>query len=214
MRFSNRAAFGWIETPAPISLTTSACSNTVASRPRARSASAAVRPPIPPPIIAMRSEPGISFRPLLLTTVADDVMLPSGCGLSAGHQADAPRGIGQAGNDMPAHDSMPAYIAERTQTLHADGGCFLPGLGRCIRLFERRIELKTVAFQIVFSTTLLYYTFVKLSKRKMRPESGAGATQAQAVARRRPPLPFVQLRGIRRSGQDSDLAASLAADYF
>jgi len=64
----------------------------------------------------MRSEPGISFRPLLLTTVADDVMLPSGCGLSAGHQADAPRGIGQAGNDMPAHDSMPAkYIDGRTQ---------------------------------------------------------------------------------------------------
>ena len=31
------------------------------SGPRARSASAAVRPPIPPPTIAMRSEPGISF---------------------------------------------------------------------------------------------------------------------------------------------------------
>src|SRR5882724_10381288 len=65
MRFSNRAAFGWIETPAPISLRTSACSNTVTSRPRARSASAAVRPPIPPPTIAMRSEPDISFRPFL-----------------------------------------------------------------------------------------------------------------------------------------------------
>jgi len=52
-RFSNRAAFGWIETPAPISLRTSACSNTVTSRHLARSASAAVRPPIPPPTIAM-----------------------------------------------------------------------------------------------------------------------------------------------------------------
>src|SRR5882672_2988542 len=59
MRFNNRAAFGWIETPAPISLRTSACSNTVTSRPRARNASAAVRPPIPPPTIATRTEPGI-----------------------------------------------------------------------------------------------------------------------------------------------------------
>jgi len=82
--FSNRAAFGWIETPAPISLRISACSNTVASRPLARSASAAVRPPIPPPTIAMRSEPGITLRPLLLTAITDHVMLPSGCGLSAG----------------------------------------------------------------------------------------------------------------------------------
>src|SRR6266850_7528074 len=69
MRFSNRAAFGWIETPAPISRITSACSNTVTSRPRARSASAAVRPPIPPPTIAMRSELGISFRPFLWAAV-------------------------------------------------------------------------------------------------------------------------------------------------
>src|SRR5271168_331827 len=60
MRLSNRAAFGWIETPAPISLRASACSNTATSRPRARSASAAVKPPIPPPTIAMRSELGIS----------------------------------------------------------------------------------------------------------------------------------------------------------
>jgi hypothetical protein len=34
------------------------------------------------------------------------------------------------------------------------------------RLFERRIELKTVAFQIVFSTTLLYYTVVKFKQEK------------------------------------------------
>src|SRR6266850_8139238 len=111
MRFSNRAAFGWIETPAPISLTTSACSNTVTSRPRARSASAVVRPPLPPPTIAMRSEPGITLTPLLLTAIADHMMLPSGCGLSAERVADAPRGIGQAGDDMSAHDSTPAkYI--------------------------------------------------------------------------------------------------------
>ena len=49
--------------PAPISLTTSACSNTLASIPRARSASAALNPPIPPPTIAMRSDPGIPPNP-------------------------------------------------------------------------------------------------------------------------------------------------------
>src|SRR3954451_1446954 len=110
MRFSNRAAFGWIETPAPISLRTSACSNTVASRPLARSASAAVRPPIPPPTIAMRSEPGITLRPLLLTAITDHVMLRRAVAVyPQEHLVDAPRGIGQVGDDMPAK-----YIDGRT----------------------------------------------------------------------------------------------------
>src|SRR6267142_955048 len=91
MRFSNRAAFGWIETPAPISLRTSACSNTVTSRPRARSASAAVRPPIPPPTIAMRSEPDISFRPFLCAATADRTRLPIGCDYPRDISADTPR---------------------------------------------------------------------------------------------------------------------------
>jgi hypothetical protein len=37
-------------------------------------------------------------------------------------------------------------------TGHADGGCLLPGR---IRLFERSIEFKAVAFQLVFSPTFL-----------------------------------------------------------
>src|ERR1700687_1922894 len=109
MRFSNRAAFGWIETPAPISLRTSACSNTVASRPLARSASAAVRPPIPPPTIAMRSEPGITLRPLLSAAITDQSDVAERLRFyPREHLADAPRRIGQAGDHMPAHDSMPA----------------------------------------------------------------------------------------------------------
>jgi hypothetical protein len=91
MRFSNRAAFGWIETPAPISLRTSACSNTVTSRPRARSASAAVRPPIPPPTIAMRSEPGISFRPFLCAATTGRARLPIGCDYLRDISADSPQ---------------------------------------------------------------------------------------------------------------------------
>ena len=41
-------------------------------------------------------------------------------------------------------------------TGHADGGRLLPGrFGQCIRLFERSIEFKAVAFQLVFSPTFL-----------------------------------------------------------
>src|ERR1700730_2006074 len=119
MRFSNRAAFGWIETPAPISLRTSACSNTVALRPLARSASAAVRPPIPPPTIAMRSEPGISLRPLLLAAITGPCEVAKRLRLSAGilgrcaKRRYAKRN-GQAGDDMPEHDPVPAECIDRT----------------------------------------------------------------------------------------------------
>ncbi len=86
-------------------------------------------------------------------------------------------------------------------TRHADGGRLLPGLWSVHS--NGSIELKAVAFQLVFGTTLLYYTNVKFNQEK----NGAGirrgeAAQAWAVARPRPPLPSVQLKGIRRSDQD------------
>src|SRR5579864_2212911 len=48
-------AFGWSATPAPISFNSGAASKTIGSKPRCRSASAAVRPPMPPPMIAIRA---------------------------------------------------------------------------------------------------------------------------------------------------------------
>jgi hypothetical protein len=82
--------------------------------------------------------------------------------------ADAPKGIGQAGDDMPAHDSMPAkYNDGRTQH---DVTCWwrLPPPKAFVSAF-RSIELKAVAFYLVFSTTFLYYTFVKFNQEKNRP---------------------------------------------
>ncbi|MEH2568839.1 hypothetical protein [Bradyrhizobium sp. AZCC 2289] len=46
------------------------------------------------------------------------------------------------------------------------------------------IELKAVAFQLVFSTTLLYYTSVKFIQEKNEAGIRGDATQAQVVARR------------------------------
>src|ERR1700716_1197470 len=112
MRFSNRAAFGWIETPAPISLSTSACSNTVASRPRARSASAAVRPPMPPPTIAMRSELGISLRHFLLAVVTGPYEVAERLRLSAGTLGRCAKRNGQDDDDMPEHDPMPVECTD------------------------------------------------------------------------------------------------------
>jgi hypothetical protein len=76
------------------------------------------------------------------------------------------------------------------------------------------IELKAVAFQLVFSTTLLYYTSVKFNQAKNETRIRGEATQAWAVARRRPPLPSVQLRESGEAAKTSGLAASLAAAYF
>jgi hypothetical protein len=45
----------------------------------------------------------------------------------------------------------------------ADGGSLLPGsLGQRIRLFERSIKFKALAFQLVS----LYYTYVKFNARE------------------------------------------------
>src|SRR5260221_2939304 len=116
-RLSNRAAFGWIETPAPISLRTSACSNTATSRPRARSASAAVRPPMPPPTIAMRSEPAIP-RPLPLAAIPSHARLPGGCG--RGYPRDIladrhDRNWLRLADLKPEHDLMPIERIDRAK---------------------------------------------------------------------------------------------------
>src|SRR5947207_5217896 len=78
---------------------------------------------------------------------------------------------------------------------------FSQGLGQCIR--TEASSPKPWHFSLSLAPRLLYYTTVKFNQEK----NGAGirrgeAAQAWAVARPRPPLPSVQLRGIRRSGQD------------
>src|SRR5580658_9942164 len=52
-------ALGVRLTPAPISLSTDACSQTMTSAPRRSSASAAAKPPMPPPTMAMRGVRGM-----------------------------------------------------------------------------------------------------------------------------------------------------------
>jgi hypothetical protein len=61
-------AFGPSATPAPISFSSIAASYTLTSNPRRSNAPAAVSPPMPPPIIAIRAVRGIldgSFHPVL-----------------------------------------------------------------------------------------------------------------------------------------------------
>jgi hypothetical protein len=143
-------------------------------------------------------------------------MSPSRCDLPREHLADAPRGIGQAGDGMPAHGSMPTTSTdEPCTTQHADGDRLLPGPRSMHFDFSNgSIELKAVAFQLVFGTTLLSYTIVKFIQEKNEAGIRGEATQAKRLRAGRPPPPSVQLRGIRRSGQDFRSAASLAAACF
>jgi len=70
-------------------------------------------------------------------------------------------------------------------TRHADGDCLLPEPWSVHYDFSNgSIELKAVAFQYVFSTTLLYYTNVKFIQEKNEAGIQGEATQAWAVARR------------------------------
>ena len=75
-------------------------------------------------------------------------------------------GIGQAGDDMPEHDPMPAEYIDRTNPAWRDmlmaAASSLAALVQCIRLFERSIEFKVV----LFSLSRLYYTYVKFKARE------------------------------------------------
>jgi hypothetical protein len=88
---------------------------------------------------------------------------------------------------------------EPCMTLHADGGHLLP---RPWSVHSEASSSKAVAFQFVFSVTLLYYTCVKFNQEKN--ETGirrwgnagpGGCAPAAAVTIR-------SVEGIRRSGQD------------
>src|SRR5437899_8792295 len=65
-----------------------------------------------------------------------------------------------------------------------------------------RIELKAVAFLLVISTTLLYYTHVKFNQAKN--ETGIRSEATQALGGCAPAaVPTIRsIKGIRRSGQD------------
>ena len=58
-------------------------------------------------------------------------------------------GIGQAGDNMPEHDPMPAECIDRTNPAWRDmlmaAASSLAALVQCIRLFERTIKFKVVA---------------------------------------------------------------------
>jgi len=88
-------------------------------------------------------------------------------------------------------------------TRHADGDCLLPEPWSVHYDFSNgSIELKAVAFQYVFSTTLLYYTFVKFIQEKNEAGIQGEATQAWAVARRAAAATIHSIEGNPSKRQD------------
>ncbi len=71
---------------------------------------------------------------------------------------------------MPEHDPMPAECIDRTNPAQRDMlMAAASSQGALVSAFDfsnGSIEFKAVAFQFVFSTTLLYYTSVKFNQEK------------------------------------------------
>jgi hypothetical protein len=102
----------------------------------------------------------------------------------------------------PAHDSTPAkYIDGRTQHDILMAAAFSQGFGQCIR--TEVPSSRPWHFGFSLAPHLLYYTCVKFNQEKNELGKSRGRQRRPGQLRApRPPLPSVQLKGIRRSDQD------------